>query len=330
MKFRALLLPLLVLCVFSSCKKEEKEKEYMDGSIVISGSIPKYVSPGEKYTFSASGVTAPDGTAVGYSFTDPITKYVDTTSTYTYVIRDSIGTFGITCTAYPVVSSDSYYVTVTTIPFTVVSESGSLGRLPISLYSRSARLYSRDYVTISHGGLEWICSNLSYIKRDASGKETFGHSFESCPSMQNIMGAFYTWEEAQTACPEGWHLPSDAEWVDLLKTLGAPAELAPMQDSPSGAGRLMCNTTFNGTTMWEYYRNVKITGDSYLGVLPAGYANVADGAYVFSGFGSYAAFWTSDQQDGRGVYRYINQEYDCVYAGHADKTTFAASVRCVR
>ena len=161
-------------------------------------------------------------------------------------------------------------------------------------------------------------------------KETFGHSYLDCPAMQNILGSYYTWEEAQTACPEGWRLPSEEDWVALLKTCGAPAELESMQDSPSGAGALMVKATFNGTTLWEYFRGVTITGSSHLNVLPAGYATVAEGAYSFSGFGSYAAFWTSADLEDKGVYRYIYQENDNVYVGLADKNTFAASVRCVR
>ena len=35
--------------------------------------------------------------------------------------------------------------------------------------------------------------------------------------MDMIFGKYYTWTEAQTACPEGWELPSDADFVELAR-----------------------------------------------------------------------------------------------------------------
>ena len=333
MKFRTLLLPLLVLSVVASCKKEEVDKTYMDGTLRVSHNIPRYVSAGETYTMSATGITAPDGTGVGYSFRNPISKRTDTTSVYSYTVPDSLGTFSILVTAFPEKSVDLYYSSTSSVVFTVVSDArvgGSLENLPVSLDSKTADLYSRTYVTLDRGGCEWICSNLSRIDRDVSGNEVYGRSYLDCPAMQNIVGAYYTWEEAQTACPEGWRLPSDEDWVALMKTCGAPESLEPLQDSSSGAGALMVKATVNGDAMLEYFRGVTITGQSNINVLPAGYATVSDGAYSFTGFGSYAAFWTSSELGDSGVYRYIYQENDNVYVGLADKKAFAASVRCVR
>ena len=332
MKLRTLLLPLLVLSVIVSCKKEETDKTYMDGTLKVAHNMPSYVKAGETYTLSASGITAPDGTGVGYSFRDPISKKTDSTSVYSYTVTDSLGTFSILVSAYPEKSVDLYYSSTTTVIFTVVSDARTGGSLeiPMIIGSKTAELYSRTYVTIPRGGSEWICNNLSRIDRDANGKEIYGHSYLDCPAMQHIAGSYYTWEEAQTACPEGWRLPSEEDWVALLKDSGAPETLAPMQDSPSGAGALMVKAKFNGNTMWEYFRGVTITGSSGLCVLPTGYASVSEDKYTFSGFGSYAAFWTSNELGDQGVYRYVYQENDNVYVGLADKNSFAASVRCVR
>ena len=328
--FRTLILPFALLLALVSCKKDETEKTYMDGAFNISHNMPKFVSPGATYTFTVDGVVAPDGSKVGYCFTHPITKRIDTTARYTFVIPDSLGTFAITCTAFPVESSDLYYASSTTISYTAVSDNGTLSRMILGPDNRTAKLYDRNYITAQKSCGEWLCYNLSYIKRDAADNEVFGHSYSDSPAMQNILGAYYTWEEAQTACPEGWRLPSDSDWVELIKSCGGPDSLEPLQDSPSGAGNLMSRQTFNGVTMWEYYRGVNVTGNAFMGVIPSGYATIAVDKYNFSGFGSYAAFWTTDEMDGKGVYRYIYQEYDTVYVGLADKTSFAASVRCIR
>ena len=333
MKFRTLAAMALALLALASCKEEEITKEYMDGTLNISGTIPQFVAPGGKYTLSASGVTAPDGTAVKYYFTDPVNQVTDSTSVFTYTIPDVLGTYSLTCVAYPVESSDKYYTSSKSLTFTIVSDrerTGSLQGIPHYIDRGTVNMYSRVYDTFKAGDKEWTCSNLTYIERTSDGKETFGHSYADCPAMQNIVGAFYTWEEAQNACPAGWHLPTEAEWVELVKLAGGPADLQPLQDSPKGAGNLMVKCTFNGQALWEYYRDVTILNSTHLSAIPAGYASLGNDSHNFTGFGSYAAFWTADEHDGKGVYRYIYQEYDNVFVGLGDKDSFAASVRCVR
>ena len=273
---------------------------------------------------------------MGYYFTRPITSVKDTLKsekdTFVYEIPDTLGTFSVTCTAYPVESSDKYYSSSAYITFTIVSDdpvNGSITNIAEHPGDENVELDGRPYKASAAGSLTWLRSNLCTIRRDSSGKEIFGHSFQNSPAMQNILGAYYTWEEAQTACPDGWHLPSDAEWVDLLKSVGAPQDLHPFQDSPSGAGKLMVKACFNGSVMWDYYRNVNIQ-DAVLSAIPAGYATINDGVCRFSGMKEYAMFWTSDERDGMGVYRYIFEQNDNVYVASADKRTFAASVRCVK
>ena len=333
MKFRTLAAIALAILALSSCKKEEVAKVYMDGRIKITGSIPKFVEAGSKYTLSVSGVTAPDGTAVKYYFSDPVSQKADTTNVFTYTIPDVLGTYSLTCVAFAVQSSDKYYTSSESVKFTIVSDrenNGSLQGIPHYIDRGVTTMYSRSYDTFKAGDKEWTGSNLSYIRRAADGTETFGHSYAGCRAMQNLLGAFYTWEEARTACPDGWLLPSDAEWVELIKLAGGPQDLQPMQDSPKGAGNLMVKCTFNGEAMWEYYRDVNIRNSTHMSAIPAGYASLGKDSNNFTGFGSYAAFWTSDEHDGKGVYRYIYQEYDNVFVGLGDKDSFAASVRCVR
>ena len=329
MKFRQFIPALMLLLSLASCKEEETTKEYMDGRLNIKHDMPAYVTPGSKYTFSASGIVAPDGTEVGYCYQAPITKKIDTVATYVYTVPDTLGTFGVSIIAFPKKSADKYYSSTSTVYFTIVSEK-SLQGIPVYAGVGHTSMHGRDYPTYRAGGHEWLATNLSYIEHNGSGTETFGHSYVGCAALQNVLGSYYTWTEAQTVCPDGWHLPSDAEWVDLIKAAGGPESLEPMQDSPSGAGNLMVKCTFNGNDMWEYYRGVNVQNGTHLCVIPAGYANVSGGDYHFSGFMSYAAFWTSDQNGDQGIYRYIYQENDNVYAGLADKDSFAASVRCVR
>ena len=330
--FSALALPFLM----QSCKEKEETKEYLTGSLSIDHEMPYYVRSGETYTFKPHGVTSPDGSDIAYYFTAPITSKRDTLKTegaiYTYVVPSELGTYSLACAGYSVQSYDKYYVTSGSVPFVVVSDDPEFGSITdIKSHPGEVKVNQdgREYYAEDAGGCNWLRSNLSIIRRDGNEKEVFGHSFLSSPAMQNIFGAYYTWEEAQTVCPSGWHLPSDAEWVALLKSVGAPAELEPLQTSPCGAGKLMVKARFNGSLMWDYYREVNIE-DKALSAIPTGYATISGDKYSFAGYGEYAVFWTSDEYEGKGVYRYIFQQYDNVYVGTADKQAFAASVRCVR
>lgn len=330
-------LAVLALSLFS-CKEEDDTKVYMDGTLLFQYDMPLYVEPGEKYQTEASGIVAPDGTPVAYFFSNSANNKRDTVKTapfkYTFTVPDSLGTFSLSCTAYAVESSDKYYVSSASTSFIVVDddpdpEKGSVTGWAVRQDEPSENLYGRNYYVVSAGGLDWLRYNLCRVDYDASGKPVFGRPFAGCKAMQNVLGGFYTWEQAQTACPAGWRLPSDAEWVALLKESGAPDTLQPFEDSPHGAGKLMVNASFNGVLMWDYYRDVKIS-DASISLMPAGFALVGVSGYEFTGYGDFAVLWTSDEFEGKGVYRYVNEQSDCVFVGFADKTRFAASVRCVR
>ena len=72
------------------------------------------------------------------------------------------------------------------------------------------------YRTIKVGDLVWMAQNLDY--ESESGSSCYGDETGYCVNY----GRLYTWEAAQTACPDGWRLPTTTEWDDLLtKTMGA-------------------------------------------------------------------------------------------------------------
>lgn len=329
-----------VACIFG-CKKDEEEatKNYLTGSVKIKvegsdgtkyADMPMYVRAGQKFVFTPSGLSASDGTPIGYYFTRPITSVKDTILTpkfpatsFSYEIPDSLGTFALSFVGFAIGSSD-YYTSSSYATFVVVDPAlnkGSITGFPLYSDDVLQTVGDKQYYTTKVGSTTWMRQNL------ISG----GIPFASCDAMLDVFGSYYTWQEAQTACPAGWRLPSEADWCALLKAAGAPATLSSYQDSPCGAGALMAHTYFNRTKMWEYFRDVNVTDKLHFSASPYGYATSnGNGTWAFNGYSSYAAFWTSDSKDGQGVYRYIYQDKDIVYAGLADKTGFALPVRCVK
>lgn len=316
-----------------SCKKdEETEVKYMDGSIKLE--FPTYVQPGFTKTFNLDTlmtVTRDDGGKVGYYFTTPVSGIKDTLVTedgvvliqeYECVITDTLGNFTLSLTAF----GGDYVNTTGSKSFTIVKPGvdgkGSITGFELDDDDKpfTDERDGQAYYTSVVGNTEWMRQNLAW--------KGAGRPYQDCDAMTEIFGRYYTWEEAQSACPPGWQLPSDADWAALAAEYGDTS--TPGYDYEGLAGDLLENLYFNGTRMWEYWREVNVTNAAGLSIMPAGYALVEDGKYNFDDVYEYAAFWTSDSEGDDGVFRYIVAGYDTVYWGTMPKTDMAYSVRCVR
>ncbi|MBO4874975.1 MAG: T9SS type A sorting domain-containing protein [Bacteroidales bacterium] len=86
-----------------------------------------------------------------------------------------------------------------------------------------------SYCSIMLGEQEWFSENLRYLPNvnylaDASVVDARYYVYDydgtdvnearNNPNYSEF-GVLYNWEAAQSACPAGWHLPSDAEWSQL-------------------------------------------------------------------------------------------------------------------
>jgi len=94
-------------------------------------------------------------------------------------------------------------------------------------------------------------------------------------------GYLYNWYatiDSRKLCPDGWHVPTDAEWTTLTTHLGGEV----------GAGGKMKET---GTTLWNS-PNTGADNTSGFSALPGGNRN-ANGS--FSNIGDIAFFWSVDE-----------------------------------
>ncbi|MBT3749514.1 MAG: tetratricopeptide repeat protein [Bacteroidetes bacterium] len=64
----------------------------------------------------------------------------------------------------------------------------------------------------------WMAENLNYVLAPGSGSWCYNNLDINC----NNYGRLYNRETALYACPDGWKLPSDQDWMILEKNLGMP------------------------------------------------------------------------------------------------------------
>ena len=76
----------------------------------------------------------------------------------------------------------------------------------------------QTYKTVKIGDQIWLAENLNY---DPAAGNSW--CYEDDTANCAVYGRLYDWETAKTACPAGWHLPSEDEWDQLIAFLGGEA-----------------------------------------------------------------------------------------------------------
>lgn len=323
---------------FQACKKNKSDDTYT-ASPTIPGTLkfdaPVFVAIGDELNLVPRGLQV-DTMDVGYYWTaSPLTKTKDTTKyvtdprtmtgAYKLTVRDTICTAILTCTAFAKgYSNKSYSRTITVVD---PSMNGSIlfDGIEIDALKFKDERDGKSYFYRKIGDREWFSRNLAW--------KGAGLSFQNCEVMDAIYGRYYTWTEAQTACPEGWRVPSDEDWFSLAQAAEYKGE-AKDGNFMGIAGALMVNAYFNNTRMWEYCPEVKITNKAGFSSIPTGYGTKASSA-SFTGDFEYAVYWSSESvapegEESTGVYRMIYWQKPDVIRAAVDKTNFIAPVRCVR
>jgi uncharacterized protein (TIGR02145 family) len=131
----------------------------------------------------------------------------------------------------------------------------------------------------------------------------YGGVAENC----NTFGSLYTWTEAQTACPSGWHLPVDSEWLSLVNVAGGLAN----------AGERL-----KADTLWADQGNGL---DQFgLAFVPGGYKELG----ADYGLGGYGYWWSATTTDSAEASSwYMGKNYPSVITNSNDRAMLMA-VRC--
>ena len=206
-----------------------------------------------------------------------------------------------------------------TVPDGTVDASGT----GILADTRDGNLYS--YRT--YGSQVWMTENMAYLPSvvgPGTGSNStayyyvYGYDGSDVATAKatdnySTYGVLYNWTAAQSACPSGWHLPSDAEWTTLSDYLGGI----------SYAGGKLKEA---GTAHWNS-PNIGATNESGFTALPGGY-RANNGKFINIGVNGY--WWSSTEYDTtRAWLRTLCYHTSNVYRSITNKE-LGFSVRCLR
>ena len=315
---------LLLLAALVACKDdEEDETTGTSMSGVIEYKIPYYVLKGETVTMTASGIIDPRDVTYKWYISG---MYSDTLTSPTITVRfpDSIGVFTVSATSY----AEGYYTssttqTVTTVDTTYNTSLTNVPRSGLSIVDvRDGQCYS--YITV--GGLDWFSQNLGYLDESLGAV-----AFKGSPTALSLFGACYTWEEAVhgNICPEGWHVPDNADWESLASALNDGQALSFLDRWKGLGSKASADAMLNEERMWPYSADNVHANTIGWNAIPLGLTT--SDAKTWSGVNEYGYWWSASEKDPlHGYYRYIYYDVDEFPVGSASKEDIRASVRCVR
>ena len=205
---------------------------------------------------------------------------------------------------------------------------------------------NNHYNVVKIGNQIWMVEDLKYLPSvvgPGTGSQTTPHYYvygyngtnvtdAKATANYNTYGVLYNWPAAmngaassttnpsgvQGVCPDGWHLPSDAEWTELTDYLGGTSD---------AGGKLKATGTIEaGTGLW-YDPNTGATNETGFTALPGGY-RYDDGAFGDVGFLGY--WWGATESNaGNAWLRHVYYYGSNVGSYHITKE-LGLSVRCLR
>ena len=216
------------------------------------------------------------------------TKVVDESGYVGFVVNDNSSEHNI----YAIVVKGADY------------SSKGLGRVTFVDYG-TIEIGGLAYRTVTIGNQTWMAENLQL---DVPNSTFYNNDEDTYGRNGKNYGRLYKWDDAMGISVPGWHLPTSAEWDELVNAVGT-------QDD---AGLKLKSTiewlTVNGTDNYGFT------------VFPSGgkYSN------EFNNLGSYAILWTATEYSSTEAYTRDFHDGPKTYPWHYLKSSCYFPVRLVK
>jgi len=182
----------------------------------------------------------------------------------------------------------------------------------------------KEYRWVRIGTQIWMAENLNYDTANGTGSWCYADSLDNCAKY----GRLYNWRTAMAGsassssnpsgvrgvCPQGWHVPSRAEWVALVTAAG---------------GQTVAYTKLKSQTGWQVHSDIPIGTDEFgFSALPGG--NRRDGGNFTDV--SDAGYWWSTTMNGSSDvwFRRILYNNENVFENGNRGRDVGFSVRCLK
>ena len=203
-----------------------------------------------------------------------------------------------------------------------------------------------QYRTVKIGAQWWMAENLKVTNYpdgtaiinvtdktewiDLADNDTTGaYCFYNNDSVAGY-SALYTYGAAKKACPEGWHLPSESEWNEMINFLidnGYNYDGSTFSDKTGKA--LAATTGWEDDINYGYVGNDQSSNNtSGFTALPKGNRSGEYGS--FNNLGSFGYWWCNTEKDSRNAYyRYLGSHFVNVRKDYVEMS-YGFSVRCIK
>ena len=205
------------------------------------------------------------------------------------------------------------------------------------------------YPSVIIGNQEWMAENLR-VTRDANGNDITRYCYNDDAANCDLYGGLYTWHtvmngatssntnpsNVQGICPTGWHVPTDAEWTELVDYVVAQGY--PNSNVVNGAGNALkscrqvssplggdCATSEH--PRWNSHSTHYGTDEFGFSALPGGYRST-NGAY--GNLGSNGFWWSSSELSSASAWARSLGSYRGGVSRFTNPKGLGFSVRCVR
>lgn len=239
----------------------------------------------------------------------------------------------------------AYYMGEASDP--VFIKAGEVKTLDFYFYSTTGEVEDRDgntYKTVRIGDQWWMAENLRsskysngisiplvnnttnwgklsdnnvdkaycWFNDDESNTIPYGALYTFAASTN---GLIYSEMSIQGICPDGWHIPSKAEWETLAETLG---------------GKTLAGGKLKevGTVHWDL-PNTGASNSSGFSGIPSGSRAFSDGLF-YGTLSTYAAYWSSSQYNSTLSWAYYLSNLDAQLIDSATNKSNGHAVRCLK
>ena len=324
--------------VIWGCKKDDEEQGVVNSKPTILIKSPENnssINQGETVTISVKTEDG-DGTISEVRFyIDNIGKGSSSSFPYNYnwdTSDEEVGSHRITASAYDNEgASNSAEINISLTTNSGDNQTGTV-----------IDIDGNNYQTVTIGTQEWMAENLKVthypngnaipLVTTTAWSNLADNNTDDAYSYYNnntadVYGALYTYAAAigdnwtkdlvenQGVCPDGWHLPTDADWDALKNYLGSNA-----------GSKLAGNATLWQNGSLEQSADFGISGFS---ALPSGSLSYDGGTY--GDLGVYSYWWSANESDfSQAGYRKLYFNSSEIIGTNGKPKSNGYSVRCVK